>query len=111
MFLGASHEQIHCIVEKHGLLESLAHIITNFDDMEQQTLEAILNVLGVGECYFQINYTKYIEEAGLVEIIKGLAMKNQFSKNANRILKYFPIEMEEESKEVKTKMIKEFNEN
>ncbi len=82
MFIRASPEQICCLIDKHGLLESLSHIIKSFDDQKQKILSAIFKVLKTG-------HKNSVKEAGLVEIIEGLANNSgALSLKAKYLLQY-----------------------
>ncbi len=95
LFQRANSDQICCLIDKNGLLESLNHIITNLVDMKQEVLDAVLNVLQTENSDSGTNYKKKIKEAGLIEIIEELANDDELSSDANQILEYFmPVEQE-----------------
>jgi len=99
MLSEATSEQIHQIISHHGLLKSLTNILTEFEDnLKLNALETVRIVLETEtDATEKDSYIKEIKEAGLVEIIRGLAKDSDFSSNIHLILNYFSVENPEES--------------
>jgi len=100
MISGATTEQIDRIVKDHGLIDSLPHILSNQKpQVKVRALDALHVLLKAGGTTTENDYTKYIEDAGIVEMIEELSENETFKAKANLILAYFPVDDDEEGEE------------
>ncbi len=104
MISGATTEQIDRIIKDHGLLECFPRILVSHKpQVKQRGLEALCALLKAGGTLTANEYTQYIEDAGILELVEDLAENDTFTTKANQILTYFPLDDDEEEEESENK--------
>ena len=100
-----SPNQAYRLIEKHGFLETLTHVLIIDDkELKDYTLKAIIDILEYKDLQ-NLDILKKIEQTGLLGIIQDLGQDSDYEETVEKIMGYFSQQdkKKENDKEEETK--------